>query len=131
MRSSFEQACDRLSNTVDGIQFERLRWGRTEGPMLARLVALAQEAVDAREDFDLSEEGSVVATKRFVIKVHGNRIAALSIGLVETEVSVWVDAIGRSPYRVAAGDAVSADYAVIDFAWMAAALAEVFGRIEG
>ena len=56
-QDSFELACDRLSGAVDGVLFERLRWARTEGPMLARLVELAQGAVEARGDIDLSDEG--------------------------------------------------------------------------
>ena len=45
-QDSFQLECDRLSHIVDGALFERLRWERNEGPMLARLVALAHSAFE-------------------------------------------------------------------------------------
>eukprot|EP01042_Synura_sphagnicola_P018123 gene18123-22915_t len=44
-QDSFEDACDRLSQGIDAVQFERLRWSKTEGPMLARLVELVHLAI--------------------------------------------------------------------------------------
>jgi hypothetical protein len=130
LQDNFEHECDRLSHDVDSIQFERLRWARTEAPMLAQLVDQAQTSIDAREDFELSEEGSTLAVKRFILKVHGNRIAALSIGLENPQVKVSMEAIGRSKFTVAAGDPISADFGVIDAAWMAATLSQLIRRIE-
>ena len=127
---SFEMACDRLSNAVDCAQFERLRWARTEAPMLARLMELAQGAVAERPDFELTEEGSVAAVKRFALKVHGFRIVALNLGLDQGHAVVWVESIDRSSYQVAAGDPVSAEFAAVDEAWMAAALESQFSRIR-
>ena len=128
---SFETACDRLSSAVDSAQFERLRWARTEAPMLARLMELAQGAVAERPDFELTEEGSVAAVKRFVLKVHGFRIVAVNFGLDQGHAVVWAEAIDRSSYKVAEGDPVSADFAAVDESWMAAALEAQFARVQG
>lgn len=131
VHDSFEQQCDRLSAVVDAAQFERLRWARTEAPMLARLVELALGAVAERPDFELTEEGSVAAVKRFVLKVHGFRIVALNLGLDQGHAVVWAEAIDRSSYKVAQGDPVSDDFQVVDEAWMAAALEAQFARVQG
>ena len=64
---NFELECDRLSSAVDSVQFERIRWARHEGPMLERMVQLAQAAVADRPDFELTDEGSRGAVKRYVI----------------------------------------------------------------
>ncbi len=40
--------CDRLSQLVNPVQYEQLRWSRVDGPMLARLVALALETLEDR-----------------------------------------------------------------------------------
>ena len=131
VHDSFEQQCDRLSAAVDAAQFERLRWARTEAPMLARLVELALGAVADRQDFELTEEGSVAAVKRFVLKVHGFRIAALNLGLDQGHAVVWAEAIDRSKYIIAGSDPVSADFRQVDQAWMAAALEAQFARVQG
>lgn len=129
-QDSFDLECDRLSQVVDGASFERLRWARTEGPMLARLVELAQGAVAEREDFELTDEGSTNALKRFVVKVHGTRIAAVGFRLDQGRVNLWAEAIERSRFTLEPGDMLAADFADVDEPWMAAALGELFGRIR-
>ena len=131
IQDSFEMACDRLSNTVDSAQFERLRWARTEAPMLARLMELAQAAVEDRPDFELTEEGSTTNINRFVLKVHGFRIVAVSAGLENGHALVWAEQIDRSTYTVAPGDPVSADFTAVDEQWMARALEQQFARVRG
>ncbi len=128
--NSFEGACDRLSHAVDAIQFERLRWARTEGPMLARLVTLVQAVVEPRPDIELVDEGSTSATRCFVLKVHGKRIVRIDMGLNAGHAVVTAQEIDRSPYRLAPGDPVSADFQQVDEAWMAGALEQMFSRIR-
>lgn len=127
---SFEMECDRLSQVVDGASFERLRWARTEGPMLARLVALAQGAVEQREDFELTEEGSTSDLKRFVLKVHGNRVAAVGICLKDGQTHMWAEAIERSRFKLAPGEPLSAAFDAVDEPWMVRGLRELFGRVQ-
>lgn len=130
-QDSFHTECDRLSQIVDPVQFERLRWARTEAPMLARLVELAQAATDKREDFELTEEGSTKEVKRFVVKVHGFRVVALALGLDGLRAKVWVEPVERSRYQVAPGQAVLADFETVDEEWFAGALQQLFGRVQG
>src|SRR5687767_5599746 len=104
----FETECDRLSNVVDAVQFERVRWAKNEGPMLDRLVELSRATVEGRPDFELTDEGSRGAIRRFVLKIHGFRIVAVSIGLEAGRVSVWGEAIERSKYRIVNGQRHSA-----------------------
>lgn len=127
--NGFFNACDRISRIVDSGQYERLRWARTEAPMLARLVELVQGAFAEREEFSLAEEGSGHAFRRFVIKVHGNRVFAVRVELAGRTVRFDSDMIERSSYIVREGDAVSAPYDEIDDAWIAAALAAQFERV--
>ncbi len=127
----FEFECDRLSQVVDAIQFERLRWDRTEGPMLAKLVALAHSALESRGEYELSEEGSSTAIKRSVLKIHGNRIMAITIWLKDGLAHVKAEQIDRSPYQLAPGNPHSAEFGAIDQQWMAAALQELFSRVRG
>jgi hypothetical protein len=127
---SFELECDRLSNAVDAVQFERVRWAKNEGPMLDRLVALAQAAVEARPDIELTDEGSRGAVKRFVLKVHGFRIVAVNIGIEGGRVSVWGEAIERSKYRIVDGRRCSADFHQVDEVWMKDALRAVMGEVQ-
>ena len=122
--------CDRLSQIVDAPQFERLRWARTEGPMLAKLVELTQGAIDGRSDFELAEEGASTDIKRFILKVHGNRIVAIVIRIEQRQPHLSVEAIGRSAYTVAPGDPITADFALVDESWMAATLQNLFSRIQ-
>jgi hypothetical protein len=123
-------ACDRLSTIVDGVQFERLRWDRTEGPMFARLVALAHAALESRPDFDLVEEGMSRDEKRFVLKIHANRIVAFSITLDGTRAVMCVEPIERGKYAVTAGPPVVVEFAQMDEAMMARSLEHLFSRIQ-
>ena len=127
---SFEMECDRLSKVVDGVQFERVRWAKNEGPMLERLVALAQAAVKERSDFELTDEGSRGPVKRFVLKVHGFRIVAVSLGLESGQAVVWAEAIERSQYRIVNGRRHAADFEQIDEAWMRSALRSVMSEVQ-
>jgi hypothetical protein len=129
-QDNFELACDRLSGAVDGVLFERLRWARTEGPMLARLVELAQSAVEGRGDFEMSDEGSTSEIKRFVLKVHNNRIVAITICLNGGHAELKAERIERSPYKLSDLSPLTADFAAVDEQWMAGALLEIFGRIQ-
>jgi hypothetical protein len=126
----FETACDRLSSVVDSAQFERVRWARNEGPMLVRLVELALASVHDRPEFELVDEGSKGALRRFVLKVHGFRIVAVGVALEGPNVVVWGEAIERSKYRIVNGQRHSADYRSVDEAWMKAALCSVFGEVQ-
>jgi hypothetical protein len=127
---AFQNACDQLSASIDAAQFERLRWARTEAPMLAHLVELAQGAVEDRPDFELTDEGSGGAIRRFVVKVHGFRIVAVVIKLVGIVVSVDAEPIERSRYRLHPSEPVTAPYERVDGEWMAQALAAQFARVQ-
>ena len=127
---NFELVCDRLSSAVDGVQFERLRWARTEGPMLARLVELTLAAIEARSDYELTEEGSRGDTKRFVLKVHGTRVVAISAGLDAGRAVMAAEAIDRSRFWLASSEPIAADYAAVDHAWITNALGTLLGRIQ-
>jgi hypothetical protein len=129
-QDGFLSACDQLSAAVDPVQFERLRWSRTEAPMLAHLVELAQGAVEDREDIELTDEGSGGALRRFIVKVHGNRIIAIAISLKGTTVSIQAEAIARSPYKVADADPLTGEFKEFDAALMAAALGTLFERVQ-
>lgn len=127
--AKFELACDRLSRIVDPTQFERMRWARTEAPMIAHLVELLESAVADRPDFETSEEGSTAAVKRFAIKVHGMRVVAISLALSGTRVTVAVEPLERSRYKIAPGDPLVAEYAAVDAEFMGAALEDLFSRV--
>lgn len=125
----FAQQCDRLSQTVDKDLFDRLVWERTEAPVLAELVALAQAALHGRDEFELAEEGATSTIKRFVLKVHSNRVAGLAMQLHAGQAQLTIEPIERSPYQVAPGPVLSVPYAGIDAAWMAASFDALFARI--
>ncbi len=129
-QDGFELACDRLSHVVDATQFEQLRWSRNEGPMLAQLEALARTALEDRPEFELAEGGATKDVKRFVLKVHGHRIAAISIRLNREKVVLAAEAIARSRFVISDDTPVSADYERFDKPLMAAALMELFERIR-
>jgi hypothetical protein len=129
-QDSFEQECDRLSKAVDEAQFERLRWEREEGPMLAKLVELANAAVEKRPDFELTEEGATSDVKRFVLKVHGKRVVAIAISLNGAQAVVSASEIDRTRFKLLDGAAVSADFHVVDEQWMASALRDLFSRVQ-
>jgi hypothetical protein len=130
MTDDFDAACDQLSTAVDNVQFERIRWGRTEAPMLEALVELAREALADRSEFELAEEGSQGARRRFVLKVHSFRIAAINISLDGQTVALWGEAIDRGRARVPDPQRRTADYAAIDSAWMRRALGAIFAEIQ-
>lgn len=127
---SFELECDRLSQIVDGALFERLRWERTEGPMLAKLDALAHAAIVERPDFELTEEGATSNVKRFVLKVHSNRVLAITIALDGGQAVVNASEVERSKYRLLDGAPISAEFQAVDEQWMASALRELFSRVQ-
>jgi hypothetical protein len=129
-QASFELECDRLSGIVDGVQFERLRWARTEAPMLARLVELLHGALEGRADFELTEEGSTPAVKRFLLKIHSNRIMAISLGLDRGLAVISVQEVERGKFRFDKVRPLADDFAVVDEAWMAAALQELFRQVQ-
>ena len=130
MGDDFESACDRLSAAVDSVQFERIRWARTEGPMLDALAGLLRSALGEREEFELSEEGSGGNRRRYVIKVHTFRIAAVNIVLEGREVTVWGEGIERGRGQVVEPQRQTAAYDAIDEGWMKRALAAVFSEIQ-
>jgi hypothetical protein len=130
-QDSFENECDRLSKFVDGMLFERLRWERTEAPMLARLVELAKGAVESRPDFELTEEGATNDIRRYVVKVHSNRTVAITISLDGTRAVMNAQEVERSRYKLAPGEPISAEFATVDEQWMAATLGALFSRVRG
>ena len=127
---SFEIECNRLSNVVDAVQYERVRWAKNEGPMLERLVELARATVAERSDIELTDEGSKGAVKRFVLKVHSFRIVAVNFGLENGRVVVWAEPIERSKYRIVNGARYSADFREVDEAWMKGALQAIMGEVQ-
>ncbi len=129
-KDNFLLECDRLSNAVDEVQFERLRWARDEGPVLIKLVALAQAALEERSDFELAEEGSTSDIKKYVLKVHSNRVVALTLWVEEGKARMKPEEALRSRYTLAAGPELAVGYDGLDEAWMAEALREVFARVS-
>jgi hypothetical protein len=55
---------------------------------------------------------------------------AIVISLDRGRAVIQAEAIDRSRYRVQAGPPVSAEFADIDEPWMAAALQELFSRVQ-
>jgi len=130
MADNFESECDRLSHAVDGVQFERIRWARTEGPMLERLVELAQATVAERPDFELVDEGSTGACKRFVLKVHSVRVVAVNLGLDGRAVTVWSEEIPRSDYKLVEPRRRMARFEDVDQQWMTDAICGAFSEVR-
>ena len=128
-QDSLQRECDRLSHIVDGALCERLRWERNEGPMQARLVALAHAALEGRSEFELVEEGATRDIKRFVLKIHGNRVLALTLRIEGGHAVVDAHGLDRGTYAVAEGVSASTDFAASDEAWMAGALQQLFSRV--
>jgi hypothetical protein len=129
-KDSFELECDRLSHIVDRAQSEHLRWERNEGPMLARLVALAHEAFEARSEFELVEEGATRDLKRFVLKIHSKRVIAISMRIERGRAVLQAEPIERSSYSLASAEPMMADFETVDGAWMAGALEQQFRRVQ-
>ena len=126
---SFELECDRLSHIVDRAQSEHLRWERNEGPMLARLVALAHAAFEGRSEFELVEEGATRSLKRFVLKIHSKRVMVISMRIEDGRAVLQSEPIERSIYALADAPSVTADYATVDESWMVGALQQQLRRI--
>ena len=129
-QDSFELECDRLSHIVDGALFERLRWERNEGPMLAHLVALANAAFEGRTEFELVEEGATRDIKRFVLKVHGNRVIAIAMRIEGAQAIIEAQPLERGKYGVSDGPSLATDFEAADGPWMAGALQQLFGRVR-
>ncbi|GAA4052638.1 hypothetical protein [Parerythrobacter jejuensis] len=123
------KALDGLSKAIDAGNFERMRWARDEAPKLVRLVELVKGVVENRSDIDINEEGGEGNTKRFVIKVHGMRVAALAIALDKGRAIAAIGPIERSEFKVANGDPVHTKYENVDAAWMASTLSALVTRI--
>lgn len=128
-QDSFHLECDRVSQAVDGAQYERLRWAKTEGPMLAQMVALAHGAIEERPEFELTEEGASNDIKRFVLKVHGFRVMAIVLWLDRGRAMVNAEAVTRGKYEIASGAPISVDYPALDADWMTSTLRALFARI--
>ena len=126
----FQIACDRISKVVDEVQYERLRWARNEGPMLAHLVALALSAFEERPEFELIEEGGNSSLKRFALKIHGHRVIAIAIWLDQGRGVINAERLERSRYSIAEGGPFAADFTQIDAAWITSALQQLFARVE-
>lgn len=128
--TGFETECDRLSHAVDKTLFEQLQWARIEGPMLVRLTELARSAIEGRPEFELIEEGATKEVKRFVLKVHHNRLVAITISIADGKASLAAEPIDRSKYSLSKDGPVSTDYQLVDEQWMAGALQELFSRVK-
>ena len=121
--------CDRLSQLVNPTQYEQLRWSREDGPMLARLVSLAFEALEDRPEIEMTEEGATKDVKRYILKVHSNRIAAISIYLEAGLAMFRIDPIERSRYVISSASPVSIAFEDANEQWVADTLQELFSRI--
>lgn len=126
----FQNACDLLSSKVDPDQFERFRWSRDEAPKLLRMVELLKGATADRSDIDITEEGGVQDSKRFLIKVHGKRVAGLAAALDRGHAVISIGPVERSEYKVASGDPVHTPFDKVDEAWIGEALAKLMERIS-
>ncbi|MXO60210.1 hypothetical protein GRI89_11735 [Altererythrobacter salegens] len=127
---NFDHSCDRLSAIVDKALYDRLAWERNVGPKLERLVGLLKGAFAAREEFELSEEGATRDIKRYVIKVHGNRVLAVSVTIHNGQAVMAGGEIERSRFAVAHVEPITADPDAIDEEWMARALQSIFARVN-
>lgn len=125
-----ELECDRLSETVDTFLYQRIRWDRVEGPMLAKLSQLANATFEGRPDFELAEEGATADLKRFVLKVHSNRVVAIKMWLANGRALLDIEEIERSKYKVAASEPLSVAFDGVDEAWMAQAMQAALARVH-
>ena len=125
-----ELECDRLSETVDNFLYQRIRWDRVEGPLLAKLVQLAHATFEGRPDFELAEEGATAELKRFVLKVHSNRVVAIKMWLANGRALLDVEQIERSKYKVAASEPVSIAFDGVDETWMTQAMQGALARVH-
>lgn len=129
-QNGFQLECDRLSHIVDGALFERLRWERNEGPMLAHLVALARGALEDRSEFELVEEGATRDIKRFVLKIHGNRVLIITFRIEGGRAVIDAQALERSSYSLCEGASATVDFESADEPWMDGALQQLFSRVR-
>ena len=127
----FREACDKLSHKVDAENFERFRWSRDEAPKLVKLVGLIKSSVDDRTDIEINEEGGEQNTKRFVIKVHGKRVAGLGASLSKGRAVLNIGPIERSPLTVASGDPIHTEFDNVDEQWIAKTLGKLMERVGG
>jgi len=77
-----------------------------------------------------SKMGASSDIKRFVLKVHSNRIVGIALWLERGHAFANVEEIGRSKYRVMPGGPISADFPLVDDQWMADTLQELLTRIQ-
>ena len=126
----FQKACDLLSHKVDAENFERFRWTRDEFPKLLKLAELIKGSVGERTDVEINEEGGEKNTKRFVIKVHGKRIAGIGAALDRGRAVINIGPVERSPMTVAQGDPIHTDFAKVDEAWIGETLGRLIERIQ-
>lgn len=127
---AFRAACDKLSARVDADQFERFRFQRDEVPKLNRMFELIKASVADRSDVELNEEGGTQNSKGFILKVHGKRVAAVSVALEEGQAVLSITTAARSEYGVVPGEPIAVDYAEVDEAWIGAGLSQLFTRIR-
>lgn len=130
-REPLREALDLLSRKVDAENFERMRWARDEAPKLVRIVELVKGAVADRADVEINEEGGEGATKRFVVKVHGMRVAQLAVALDRGRVVAAIGPAERSAFTVASGEPLHTRYEKLDEVWIARAIAKLSERIGG
>ncbi|MGB3737918.1 MAG: hypothetical protein WA948_01040 [Pontixanthobacter sp.] len=132
-QSSFQSACDRFSDTVDDVQFERFRWTRDEAPKLARLVDMTQAAFASREDYELAEEGGSggqAGFKRFLIKVHGKRTVAVAVMLKDGQAILGAEPVERSNFTLSQSAPIACAYDDADENWIEQALGQIVGDIR-
>jgi hypothetical protein len=115
---------------VDSFLYERIRWDRIEGPLLARLAELSRSAFESRPDFELTEEGATSDLKRFVLKVHSNRIIAIKMWLAGGRALIDAEEIERSKYKVTPTEPISTEFDGVNEQWMAASMRAILARIR-
>ncbi len=125
-------ACDRFSDVVDDVQFERFRFTRDEAPKLAHLVEMTQAAFANRDDFELAEEGGSGGQanyKRFLIKVHSKRTVAIAVMLKDNMAMLGAEPVERSAYTIEMDAPIMTEYDAADPQWIEQALAQIVARI--
>ncbi len=127
---NFDHSCDRLSSIVDRALYERLTWERNVGPRLARMVELARGVFADREEFELSEEGASRDIKRYIVKIHGKRVLAVSLTIHKGVAVVAGSEIERSRFSLEASQPLTADPDAIDAEWMTDAFHQIFARVR-